>query len=461
MEEKSPLWFSDNSDTKVAGLTVTVAGMARSGVAIANLLAKLGAKVKVSDVKGAPDLMREISKLSKGIEIEAGGHKRDTFLKSQLIVVSPGVPWNLQLLEEARLQGIPVFSEIEMASRLTRVPIIAITGTNGKTTTTTLVGKFLETSGKRIVLTGNIGFPLSQAILEEKGADFFVTEISSFQLEGIQTFKPLISSILNISDDHYDRHFDLQEYLSQKIKIFQNQDSSHFLVLNGDDGILKPLVERTRASTWLFSRRSALRRGAFIEQGEIILSHDSQRESICSIGDIKLLGVHNLENVLAAITIAYLAGASKTAMRFVLSQFNGLPHRMELVTIKEGVTFVNDSKGTNIGATLKSLESLDGPIILIAGGRDKGGNFLWLKEPIEKRVKKLILIGEAKELIKQALGQYPFVTESEDLESAVIMAAQAASPGDIVLLSPACASFDMFANYEERGEVFKRAVLAL
>lgn len=461
MEENPDSLFSRTDLRKITGARVTVVGLARSGIAAANLLTQQGARVRVSEMKNMPDSLEAISKLLPAVEIETGGHKRETFLKAQLIVVSPGVPWNLPLLEEARIAGIPIYSEIEIASCFTKVPIIAITGTNGKTTTTYLVGKFLEASNKIIVKTGNIGFPLSQAIIEDRGTDFFVTEISSFQLEGIKTFQPTISSILNISDDHYDRHTNFQEYLSQKIKIFQNQNPNQFLVLNGDDRVLKPLANKARPSTWLFSKHSVLQQGSFLENGKIIFSHNQQREEIFPINKIKLLGIHNLENVLAAITIASLAGASKTAIRTVLNEFEGLPHRIELVRVLNGVSFINDSKGTNIGATLKSLESFPRPIILIAGGRDKGGNFLLLKQLIEEKVKKLILIGESKELIKRALDYASFISEAEDLESAVHLAAQVSCAGDIVLLSPACSSFDMFANYEERGKVFKKAVLAL
>ena len=440
--------------------TVTVVGAARTGVAAARLLAGKGARVTLTDVRSVSDLGWDAGGLSAlaGIHLELGGHHRETFLESRLLVVSPGVPDDQELLREARLRGIPVVDENEMVYHLTEIPIVAVTGTNGKSTTTTLVGEILKESGLKPFVGGNLGSPLSQALLEPNSYRILVAEVSSFQLERTFDFRPWIAVVTNLTPDHIDRHHGLEAYARCKKKIFKQQGPEDFLVLNGDD---------PEVSTWkgpgkvfLFSR-SPLQEGVWVQEDRIEASLPNFHGTLMPLKEISLEGVHNLENVLAASAAALLCGASPQAVRCAVASARGLEHRMEFVRQIRGVRYINDSKGTNVGATVKSLESFTCPIHLIAGGKGKGTDFRSLRPLVAKGVKTLILIGQAADAMTQELGDLTETCRARDLKEAVALAAVRSRSGEVVLLSPACASFDMFLNFEERGKVFKEVVMAL
>jgi UDP-N-acetylmuramoylalanine--D-glutamate ligase len=437
---------------------VLVVGLARSGVSAANLLHKLGADVTVTDEKGEAELSENIRRLSKGISLRLGGHDSVNINGIDLTVISPGVPWDSQFLNKIRERGIKIISEVEFAFQQLQAPFIAITGTNGKTTTTTMTGEMLKKGGKKVFVGGNIGNPLCEEVLNGGKNNLVLSEISTFQMEGIETFKPFISAILNVTPDHLDRHKDMDEYTELKKRVFINQDENDYMVLNLDDEITAGFSKEGKSKKIFFSRLKGVENGAFIKGDKIIFKNDGREETVCSLKDLKLIGVHNIENTLASVAISGICGVSPQAMKDVISEFNGIKHRMELVREINGVKFINDSKGTNVGATVKSIQSFNEPIILIAGGKDKGSDYLPLKRLIEERVKFLILIGDAKKKIAKSLNGFKNKIEADTLENAVKEGFRRAKDGDIVLLSPACASFDMFRDYEDRGEQFKEIV---
>jgi len=443
---------------------VMVMGLARSGLSAANLLAERGAMVTVSDIKTEEQLPEQLSALAPGIKYELGGHRLESFFASDLIVISPGVPTDHQCLEEARNKGRKVISEIELAYLLTRVPIIAVTGTNGKTTTVHLVKEILSEGGKKVVLAGNVGYPLSQAIREFSGdyePDYLVAEISSFQLEGIEHFRPYIGAVLNITPDHLDRHPDFSSYVQLKGRLFLNQGPQDYAVLNYDDPVLQDLPCNILSQKLFFSRRAPVEPGIFLQGQEIIFCYRGEKKIVGSLADLRINGAHNQENALAAILIASICQLEPRPIQRALQNFSGLEHRMEMIRGLKGVKFINDSKGTNVGALRKSLEDLMQPVILIAGGKDKGSDFTALTNLVQQKVKELILLGEAREKIASALYNHTNITKVKDLEEAVLTAWNKAQPGDVILLSPACASFDMFRDYVERGNRFKQLVWAL
>lgn len=440
---------------------ILVVGLARTGAAVARFLCECGARVTVSDSKGPEALGPFLSTLSAlEITYELGGHGDATFLAADLIVVSPGVPLDIAPLLLARNHGVPVISEIELAYQFIDAPIAAITGTNGKTTTTTLVGEIFRKCGFRTFVGGNIGNPLIDLVISGERTDRVVAEISSFQLEGIVDFRPRVAVLLNITEDHLDRYTSYQEYIDAKLRVFANQTASDFAVLNIDDPLVAASAGNIAARVVPMSRLTVLEQGIFYHNGVITFAWDGRLEQFPT-DSFKLRGVHNIDNCMAALATTLLMGCPGSAALKAVAGFSGLPHRMEFVATVNGVSYYNDSKGTNVGSVVKSLESFPGNITLIAGGKDKGGDYAPLAELVRERVRHLILLGEAKERIRTALGHYTDTILVDSLEAAVAEAYRRAAPGDVVLFSPACSSFDMFRNYEVRGERFVEAVLGL
>jgi UDP-N-acetylmuramoylalanine--D-glutamate ligase len=445
------------------GKRVTVVGFARSGRAATELLVEAGAQVKVSEAspwdRMSQDTLRRL--IEKGVEFEFGGHGRESFLGAEVIVLSPGVPLDLSLLREARQQGVRIIGEVELASLFTRATFVGVTGSNGKSTTVSLLGEMLKAAGRPALVAGNIGTPLCDVVRGLSPEHIVVTELSSFQLETIERFRCHISILLNVTPDHMDRYPDLKAYAQAKARIFENQQETDFAIVNGDDEISISLTSGMRAQRLLFSRRGPVDEGCCLGGEVLVFRWRGDSQEICSTSEIAIKGVHNLENAMAATAAASLLGLDRMSIRDSLRDFPGLEHRLELVGMQDGIRFVNDSKGTNVGAVLKSLESFESPIILIAGGRDKGGDFSPLAAMAVGRVKAFILMGEAREKMRRALQGSAPILEAANMGDAVSKASSVAERGDIVLLSPACASFDMFANFEERGKVFKTEVLRL
>ncbi len=459
----------------LAGARVTVMGLARSGVAASRLLQAAGAHVTVADRKESAELTSALGAIDRDhVGVTVGARYESSLEEADLVVISPGVPYRLAPLEAVRRRGVKVISELELASQFLRSPLLAVTGTNGKSTTVTLIGQFLAESGKRAFVGGNLGTALSEAAVEDLRAgqsgkpspyDYLVVEVSSFQLETIDRFRPWIAALLNVTVDHQDRYESLDEYIAAKQRIFENQTADDYALFNLDDDRVTALRHRVRAKALGFTTLSAIDPdmygGTYIDGDRIVTTVTGVRQEICHRGEIRIIGNHNVENVMAAATYAVLCGCPLDVIRRVLTTFPGLEHALEIVRERRGVRFVNDSKGTNVDATLKALESIDQPIWLIAGGRDKGGDFSRLTQAVSRRVTRVIVIGEAAPLLRQAWGGAAAMTEAATLRDAVDVAAQGASPGDVVLLSPACASFDMFADYQDRGRQFKALVHAL
>jgi len=457
---------------ELAGARVTVMGLARSGVAACRLLQAVGARVTVADRKEAMELTSALGAIDRDhVGVTVGAQYESSLDEADLVVISPGVPYRLAPLESVRRRGVKVISELELASQFFRSPLLAVTGTNGKSTTVTLIGKFLAESGKRAFVGGNLGTALSEAAVEDLRAnqagkpspfDYLVVEVSSFQLETIDRFQPWIAALLNVTVDHQDRYESLDEYIAAKQRIFENQVASDFALFNLDDDRVAALRHQGRAARLGFTRGATIGTDmygrTYMEGDQIVTTVTGVRLEICRRSEIRIIGNHNVENVMAAATYAVLCGCPLDAIRRVLATFPGLEHALEIVRERRGVRFVNDSKGTNVDATLKALESIDQPIWLIAGGRDKGGDFSRLVQAVSRRVTRVILIGEAAPRLRQAWKDATTMSEAATLRDAVDLAAQGASPGDVVLLSPACASFDMFADYQDRGRQFKALV---
>ena len=436
--------------------------MARSGLACAKLLKKLGAEVLVSDIKPSNLLTSEIAQLTElNIDFETGGHTSKAITDKDYLVISPGVPLDIPILKKAQESGIPIFSEIEVAFWLTDAKIVGITGSNGKTTTTTLIGEILKEEKRESQIGGNIGIPFSSLVEKISKEGTIVLELSSFQLERIEEFRPHVSAVLNISSDHLDRHPDLKSYIDAKLRIFENQTDVDFAILNADDKNSMELALYSSSKKVFFSTKKELEIGAFVRNGMLIYKLNGKNEKIIETKDIGIKGPHNLSNAAAACAISAVLEVSPLSMRETLKRFKGVEHRLEEVTTLSGVKFVNDSKATNVESVWYALQSVKEPIILIAGGKDKGGDFTKLRELVKNRVKALILIGEAKEKIGNALSDLVSTLYSDSLEEAVELSFKKAQAGDTVLLSPACASFDMFKDYQHRGEVFKASVRSL
>ncbi len=447
----------------VRGKRVVVVGMGRSGAAACRLLVRRGALVTGSDRLPADKIETDLRGLARrGVHCEIGRHRPETFLQADLIIVSPGVDVNLPLLKEARSRGIRIWSEVELAFRATEAPFVAITGTNGKSTTTTLIGLMLKHAGRKAVVAGNIGTALCDVVPGLSCDHWVVAEISSFQLETIDAFRPRVAVLLNVTPDHLDRYRGLSQYLEAKARIFMNQEPQDMAVLSADDPLALEAGAHCKARQVLFSQCQPVKEGVFLKEGIFWLRLGGKEEVICCREDVRIQGAHNTENVMAAIAASKFLDVPSDSLREVLRHFAGLEHRLETVAEIAGVRYVNDSKGTNVGATVKSLESFPrGHVILIAGGQNKGADFVPLIPAVKERVKASILIGQAREEL-QAILEGACPTEgAASLDEAVALAASMAAPGDVVLLSPACASFDMFRDFEERGRVFKARVKRL
>ena len=443
------------------GKRVLVVGLARTGVVTSLFSAGYGAIVTATDEKPESELAEVAGKLrAAGVKLEFGAPGQATFLEQDLIVLSPGVPAKLPQLELARSRGIPVWSEIELAWRFLRGKLIGITGSNGKTTTTSLVAHILKTAGIHTLVGGNIGVPLLALVESSADSTVTVAEISSFQLETIAEFRPEVGVLLNLTPDHLDRHESFDEYARAKMRMFENQLDRDAAVLNADD----PEVTRrmpTGPHIFWFSRQKRVASGTFLRDGQIFFRTEGAEIPLTRRDEIPLRGEHNVENVLAACAAAYLAGAEPAAISSGVKTFRGVEHRLEFVAEIAGVTFYNDSKATNVDASLKAIEAFPGGLIVILGGKDKGAPYIPLREPLRQRARLAILIGEAAEKIASELNGAAPLEHAGTLDRALQIAADSARAGDTVLLAPACSSFDQFENYEHRGRVFKELVAKL
>jgi UDP-N-acetylmuramoylalanine--D-glutamate ligase len=441
---------------------VLVVGLGKSGVASALFLKERGARVTVSDTKSPDQLRDEIPVLlDHGIAVETGGHGERTFRGQDLIVVSPGVPVDAKPLVQARVSGELVIGEIELAAQHLQGPIVAITGSNGKTTTTTLTGEILAAGNLPTLVGGNIGTPAISLVATAKPETVVVLEVSSFQLETIQTFRPKVAVVLNVTPDHLDRHRTFQAYVDAKARIFENQQSSDFSVLNEDDETCRTLGARTRAQVFWFSRKKEVKQGAWVHEGQILFRNGGGQREVMLVSEIPLKGAHNVENVLAGVCSGMLMGCDAELIRKSVREFKAVEHRLEYVATVKGVEYYDDSKATNVDATIKALESFPANIHLILGGKDKGSDYTVLNDLLRKRVKRVYTIGAAAEKIESHIKGAAEIVHAETLDNAVRRAAAVAQAGDIVLLAPACASFDQFQSYNHRGRIFKEVVHAL
>src|SRR4051812_21750701 len=440
---------------------VLVVGLGKSGVASALFLKQHGAKVSVSDSKSEDQLNEHIPVLlDNGISVETGSHGERTFQKQDLIVISPGVPVNAPALEPARKQKIPIIGEVELASRFLQGKLVAITGSNGKTTTTALAGDVIAAGGAKTLVGGNIGTPAISLVSASSDASFTVLEISSFQLETMETFHPQVAVVLNVTPDHLDRHGTFEIYWEAKRRIFENQTADDFAVLNIDDPQAAKMGQGVKSQLRWFSRKTEVDSGAFV-RGDRILYKDSQGErEVLPLSDMQLKGAHNVENVLAAVVMGMIVGVAPEKIRAAVRNFKAVEHRLEFVANIKGVEYYNDSKATNVDATIKALESFPKNIHIILGGKDKGSDYTVLKPLLQTRVKRVYTIGAAAEKIESHIRGAVQITNAGTIEIAVRKAMEEASAGDVVVLAPACASFDQFTSYEHRGRVFKELVKA-
>jgi UDP-N-acetylmuramoylalanine--D-glutamate ligase len=437
---------------------VLVVGLARTGVATALFCAARGAGVTATDSRNEAEIGDTVAKVrDAGVKLELGGHNENTLLQQDLIIPSPGVPADSPLVLAAREKGVTVWSEIELAYRFRQGKLIGITGSNGKTTTTSLIDHILRTASFPTILAGNIGTPLISCVERMTHDTVTVVELSSFQLELIQEFRTDISVLLNLTPDHLDRHHSLELYTKAKARIFENQGEEDFAVLNADDPGTTPLAP-TRPHVCWFSRKQRAAQGAFLLGDDIVFRNDGKEEVVLKRGEVPLPGAHNLENVLAAIVATRIAGANAKAVGEGVRSFAGVEHRLEFVSEINGVRYYNDSKATNVDATLKALDAFPGQILVILGGKDKGSDYTALQAPLRERAILALLIGAAADKISNQIDGSVAIERAGTLERAVEIASQAARAGDVVLLAPACASFDQFENYEHRGRVFKALV---
>ena len=444
---------------------ISVFGLHRSGVAVARLLDDLGAKVLVTDPKSSDELQADIDALQdREIDFILGGHDQRCIEKADLIVLSPGVPLDIPILQEARSAGIPITGELEIAASLCAAPMVAITGTKGKSTTTILTAEILKCGDfRRVCTAGNIGVPLSSEVQDLTAEDLVVIEASSFQLETTTTFRPVVSVVLNLSRDHLDRHKTMAAYQSAKLKVCANQTPTDWIVLNALDESVRAFADETQAKAVYFSDTATVEEGTYVEERQIFAKWEGKSYRICDVGDSPLPGKHNLQNVLAAITVGQIFNISPDIMRSAICGFSPaehspLEHAFEPVRTINGIRFINDSKATNVAAVKAALESLSDPILLIMGGYDKGNNYEPLIECARSKVKGLILLGAHTRIIRNALAAHIVTRDAATMSDAVEIAYSHAVPGDVVLLSPANASFDMFTDYKARGQAFREAV---
>lgn len=443
---------------ELRGKRVLVVGLARTGVATALFCAARGAKVTATDSRTEKEIGESIVSLrSASVSLELGGHRENTFLEQDLIVPSPGVPADAPMLQAARAKGVTIWSEVELADRFLKGRLIGITGSNGKTTTTSLIEHILRNAGFSTILAGNIGTPLISRVEQTTDDTITVAELSSFQLELIESFRPNISVFLNLTADHLDRHHTLEEYGRAKARIFENQTENDSAVLNADDPGTTPLAPAKPRVYW-FSRKQRVAQGAFVQGNEIVFRQDGKEEVVLGVEEIPLAGAHNLENVLAAVSATHLAGAAPVAIARGVRSFAGVEHRLEFVAEIGGVRYYNDSKATNVDATLKALDAFPGRILIVLGGKDKGSDYTLLQESLREKAVLALLIGAAAEKIEKQISGSVAIERAGTIVRAVEIASHAARSGDVVLLAPACASFDQFQNYEHRGRVFKDLV---
>jgi UDP-N-acetylmuramoylalanine--D-glutamate ligase len=446
------------------GKKILVVGLGKSGLAAALFLRRRGAQVTVSDLRSAQALSKEIpSLLEAGILVEAGGHGLLTFRRQDLIVVSPGVPLNTPELVQVRNLGLPIIGELELAARFLKGNVLAITGSNGKTTTTTLCGEIFTAGGLKTVVAGNIGLPVIETVDQSGPEAWSILEVSSFQLETTESFHPRIAVILNITPDHLDRHGTFENYVAMKEKIFANQSGEDYLILNGDDPVAQQSASRAKSQVFWFSRSKIVRSGTFLSNGQVMFraSEQASPSPVLPLAEIPLKGDHNVENVLAAVCAACVANIPSKVIERTVASFHAVEHRLEFVAAIHGVDYYNDSKATNVDATAKAIASFPGNIHLIMGGKDKNSDYTQLNALLRARVKTVYTIGSAAEKIEGQIAGVTRVVNAGTLEAAVNKAASHAVAGDVVLLAPACSSFDQFENYEHRGRVFKQAVMTL
>lgn len=453
-------------DKDITGKKVTVIGAARSGIGVAQLLKEKGAEVFVSDNAPADKLRPQAAAIvAMEIEIETGRHS-DRVYDADIMVLSPGVPSTAPVVREARRRDLRIISELELASWFCPCPVIAVTGTNGKTTTATLIGRMLHDAQKKHIVAGNIGTAFSTLVSELDAQSAAVLEVSSFQLDDIESFRPKVSIILNITPDHLDRYEDsFEKYCASKCRIFENQTMDDILIYNEEDEVTRSLVERLAAGhvrTVPFGLHRTREECAFLDRGRLMTVIDRKEHEIIDVEEISIKGIHNLYNAMAATLASQLMwGVSVASIRATLRNFKGVEHRLEFVREMHGVKFVNDSKATNVDSVWYALQSFKESIVLLLGGRDKGNDYSKLNELIRKHVKAIVAIGESADKVHRELSPVCRVTRAGSMDEAVKAAAAAALPGDVVLLSPACASFDWFENYEHRGKVFKQIVMGL
>jgi UDP-N-acetylmuramoylalanine--D-glutamate ligase len=443
---------------------VLVVGLGKSGKSAALFLRDRGAQVTVSDSRSAEALAGEIpALLDAGVMVETGGHGLLTFRRQDLIVVSPGVPYDTPELKQVRAFGLPIIGELELASRFLQGQVVAITGSNGKTTTTALLGKIFADAGGPTLVGGNIGTPVIDLIPQSTPQTTSVLEVSSFQLETVEQFRPHIAVVLNITQDHLDRHGSFENYAAMKARITSQQTADDFFVLNAEDKPTQMLAARTKAQVFWFSGRRAIKQGAFVHGESVVFlpREGAKPEPVMPLAEIPLKGAHNVENVLAAVCAARLGGVSAESIRASVASFKAVEHRLEFVATVRGVQYFNDSKATNVDATKKALEAFPGGVHLILGGKDKNSDYTELANLLRARVKTVYTIGSAAEKIERHLAGVVKIVSAGTLDAAVRQAAQLAVAGDVVLLAPACASFDQFTSYEHRGRVFKELVQGL
>lgn len=443
---------------------ILVVGMGRSGAACARFLNNLGSRVTITDSADEATLALLAADLrGQGIAVELGRHPAGLFETADQIVISPGVPHTLGPLVDAGEKGIPILGEIELASLFIEDPIVAVTGTNGKTTTTTLLGQMIQASGLSAFVGGNIGTPLIEYAAMGLRRDRVVVEVSSFQLDTIDRFRPQVSVILNITPDHLERYDDFAAYARSKGRIFENQGTGDVAVLNGRDPVVSRVSHQIAAQKWFFNPQAAGDDGIFLDGSAMMVRIRGRENAVMDLPSTHLTGSHNMENIAAAALATLAAGGNLRGIERALKDFKGLPHRLESVAMIAGVQYFDDSKATNTDAVLRALDAFDSPVVLIMGGRDKGGGYGVLRDAVTRSVKSLVLIGEAQDAIAGELGDCcrGRVSKVSSMEAAVLRAYESTDPGDVVLLSPACASFDMFRSYAHRGEVFRRAVAKL
>lgn len=448
---------------KLAGKRILVVGLARSGIAAAQLLIHNGAVPVLSDRKKEEAFGHDLDELrGTACEFRLGEDPVELLNETEGLVISPGVPIDAPVVTAAREKGVPMVGELELAASLLKGDMVAISGTNGKTTTTTLLGRIFENAGRVTHVAGNIGYPLSAVALESRKEDMTVVEVSSFQLESVKTFHPHVAALLNITEDHLNRHGTMAQYIRLKQRIFENQTEQDYAVLNMDDATLMKMAPKLKAQLALFSRTQPVENGAFVENGKVVWQWKGARRAICDVDQILIPGPHNLENALAATAMASVLSIPAPVIRHTLMSFTGVEHRIEKVRVLEGVTYINDSKGTNVDSTIKAVQSMKSRTVLLLGGYDKHTDFMPLcKEIIASgQIGEVVVMGETAKQIRTQLEEAGFnaITQAYSMQDAVDKARKLAVSGGNVLLSPACASFDMFRDYEQRGEIFKQIV---